>query len=107
MDQGAVGGTDQLWPAVVDVLAEAGGRVGDLAVDDEVDQVLGLVLLDRVADEPEPASRLLAALAEVTLVEGEPEIAVLEDEILSGAVVAASVHTPSASYVGILPQRST
>ena len=47
MHQRPIGWADQLGPAVVDVLAERGGRIGHLAVDDEVDQVLGLVLGDR------------------------------------------------------------
>ena len=53
--------------------------------------------------KPELARRLLAALAEVTLVEGEAEFSVLEHEVFAGAVIPASVHGPSASYVGFLP----
>jgi hypothetical protein len=90
--QGALGGADQLGPALVDVLAQGGRGVGDLAVDDEVDEVFGLVLLDGPADEAEFACRLLATLAEVALVEGEPQFSVLEHEIVARAVVAASVH---------------
>src|SRR5205807_2281384 len=78
-----------------------------LAIDHKVDQILGLVLLDRAAEEPELPRRLLAALAEVALVEGEPQLTVFEHEILARAVVAAPVHTASASYVGILLGRRT
>ena len=85
-------GPDELGPAVVDVLAQRRGRLGDLAVDDEVDQILGLVLLDGARQEAELARRLLAALAEVTLVEREPQLSVLEDEVVARAVVTASVH---------------
>ena len=74
------------------MLAERRGGVGDLAVDDQIDQVLGLVLLDGAAEEAELAGRLLAALAEVTLVEREAQLAVLEDEVVARAVVPASVH---------------
>src|SRR6185437_91687 len=90
--QRALGGAHQLGPALVDVLAQGGGGIGDLAVDDEVDEVLGLVLLDGSADEAELARGLLAAFAEVALVEGEPQFAVLEHEVVARAVIAASVH---------------
>ena len=63
-----------------------------LAVDDQVDQVFGLVLVDLAADEAELARGLLAALAKVALVEGEAELAVLEHEVLARAVIPASVH---------------
>ena len=53
----AVGGADELGPAVVDVLAEAGGRLLDLAVDGEVHEVLELALVERAADEAELARR--------------------------------------------------
>ena len=42
--QRALGRPDQLGPAVVDVLAERRGGVGDLAVDGEVDEVFELLL---------------------------------------------------------------
>src|SRR3954447_1483508 len=91
VDEGAVGGADELGPAVVDVLAEGGGRVLDLAVDGEVDQILQLLLLEAAADEAQFEGRLLAALGEVALVEGEAELAVLENEVLARVVVAASL----------------
>src|SRR3712207_8037641 len=62
--EGAVGGADELGPAVVDVLAQPRGRLGDLAVDGEVDEGLALRRLERAADEPELARRLLAARSE-------------------------------------------
>src|SRR5581483_6335042 len=106
VDERAVRGADQLGPAVVDVLAERRGGIRDLAVDDEVDQILRLILLDGSADEAEATSRLLAALAEIPFVEREPQLAVFEHEVLAGAVVPASVHRPSASYLGFLLRRS-
>ncbi len=89
--EAAVGRPHELGPAVVDVLAQLRGGVGDLAVDREVDQVLELGLAEPAADEAELHRRLLAALLEVALVEGEPELAVFEDEVLAGVVVAASL----------------
>src|SRR5437763_786942 len=74
----ALGGPHQLGPALVDVLAKGGRRIADLAVDDEVDQVLGLVVLDRSIEEPHLPRGLLAAFAEIALVEREPQLAVLE-----------------------------
>src|SRR5580704_173008 len=90
--QRALGRADELGPALVDVLAQRRCRLGDLAVDDQVDQILGLILLDGAGEEAELAGRLLTALAEVTLVEREPQLAVLEDEVIARAVVTASVH---------------
>jgi hypothetical protein len=89
MHERALGGSDELRPAVVDVLAEGGRGVGHLAVDDEVDEILGLLLLKPPADEADLARRLLAALGEVALVEGEAQLAVFEDEVVTGAVVSA------------------
>ena len=63
MHERALGRADELGPAVVDVLAERGGRVVDLAVDGEVDEVLELVLVEAAADEAELQRGLLAALA--------------------------------------------
>ena len=89
------------------MLAESGGGIGHLAVDHEVDQVLGLVLIDAAIDESQLPRRLLAALAKIALVEGEPELAVFEHEVLAGAVVPASVHTKtSGSYEGFLLGRT-
>ena len=56
-------------------------RLGDLTVDGEVHQVLALVVAERTVDESELAGGLLDALGEVTLVEREPELAVLEDVV--------------------------
>src|SRR4051794_2431707 len=84
----ALGGADELGPAVVDVLAEGGGGILDLAVDGQVDQILQLGGLEAGVEEAELAGRLLHALGEVTLVEGEPELSVLEDVVLAGVVVA-------------------
>ena len=86
----AVRRADQLGPAVVDVLAEAGGRLLDLAVDGERHEVLELGVVQAAGDEPQLVGGLLAALAEVALVEGEPEFAVFEDEVLSAVVVASA-----------------
>jgi len=72
------------------VLAQAGGRVDDLAVDREVHEVLELGVLERVADEAELAPGLLDALGEVALVEGEPEVPVFQDVVLAGVLVAAA-----------------
>jgi hypothetical protein len=83
MHERAVGRADQLGPAVVDVFAQPRGRVEDLAVDGEVDQVFELLLPEAPADEPELQRRLLAALGEVVLVEREAQLAVFEDEVLA------------------------
>ena len=90
MHERAVGRADQLGPAVVDVLAERGRRIVDLAVDGEVHEVLELGVVQAAADEAELARGLLAALGEVALVEGEAKLSVLEDEVLAGVVVAAA-----------------
>ena len=84
-------GPDQLGPVLVDVLAERGAGLGDLAVDGELEQVLQLVACEPDLDEVELHRRLLDALSEVLLVEGEPQLAVLEH------VVGARVVVPSAS----------
>jgi len=83
VDERAVGGADELRPAVVDVLAEAGGGVDDLAVDREVDEVFELLVTEAPADEAELQRGVLAALREVVLVEGEAELTVFEDVVLS------------------------
>ena len=97
MHERSLGGSDELGPALVDVLAQRRGGVRDLAVDDEVDQILRLVLLDRAAQKAELARRLLAALAEVTLVEREalrmrPRFSV-DDQDLTRMRSAASDET--------------
>ena len=43
MDEAAVGGADQVFPVLVDVLAEAGAGLVDLAVDREVEEVVELL----------------------------------------------------------------
>src|ERR1700742_4988768 len=73
VDEAAVGGTDQVLPVLVDVFAEGGGGLGDLAADREVEEVVDLVLVEPLADEFELHGRLLDALREVLLVEGEAE----------------------------------
>ncbi len=72
------------------MFAESRGGVEDLAVDREVDQVFELLLAEPAADEAELQRRLLAALGEVGLVEGEAELPVFQDEVLAGVVVFAS-----------------
>ncbi len=72
------------------MLAQRGGGVLDVAVDGEVDQILELVLAEASADEAKLEGRLLAAFAEVAFVEGEAQVAVFEDEVLTGVVVAAT-----------------
>ena len=62
----------------------------DLAVDREVDEVFELVLAQPAADEAELQRRLLAALGEVRFVEGEAQLAVFEDEVLTRVVVSAA-----------------
>jgi hypothetical protein len=62
----------------------------DLAVHREVDEVLQLGLVEASGDESELQRGLLAALREVALVEREPQLAVLEDEVLSRVVIAAA-----------------
>ena len=88
--QRAVGRADELGPAVVDVLAEPGRRILDLAVDGEVHEVLELGRVQAAADEAELARGLLDALGEITFVERETELAVFEDVVLSRVVVAAA-----------------
>ena len=51
----AVGGADELGPAIVHVLSEGGRGLLDLTVDGEVHEVLQLMLLERASDEPELA----------------------------------------------------
>src|SRR5919197_1482613 len=83
--QQSVGRADQLGPAVVDVLVEA---------DD---------------DGAELQRRLFAALAEVALVEREAQLAVFEDEVLSGVVVAAAcrIHDIGPRRGALTPARSS
>ena len=90
------------------MLAQRGRRVVHLAVDDEVDEVLELGLVEPAVDEADLQRRLLAALPEVVLVEGEAQLPVLEHEVLAGVVIASTggVHAASASYAALLPGAS-
>ena len=83
-------GPDQVLPVLVDVLAEAGAGLGDLAADREVEQVVELLLAESLVDEAELDRGLLDPLPEVLLVEGEAKLAVLEH------VVGARLVVPSA-----------
>src|SRR4029077_13787413 len=85
------GGTDQVLPVLVDVLAEGGAGLGDLAADREVEQVVELLLAQALADEGQLHRGLLDPLGEVLLVEREAELSVLQD------VVGARLVIPSAS----------
>src|ERR1700742_737342 len=79
VDEAAVGGTDEVLPVLVDVLAEAGAGLGDLAADREVEEVVDLLRAQPLVDEGQLDGRLLDPLREVLLVEGAAELAVLED----------------------------
>ena len=61
--------TDQFRPALVDVLAQGRGGVAHLAVDDEVDQILGLVRGHDRVDEPEAVAELGVAYATLQCVD--------------------------------------
>src|SRR5581483_7370748 len=67
-----------------------------------------LLLAESPADEAHLDRRLLAALGEVRLVEGEAKLPVFEDEVLSGVVVSAArgIHDEDAGVcapgVGII-----
>src|SRR3954454_15639261 len=84
------------------MLAQTRAGIGDLPVDRQVDQVLELGVAEPPADEPELDRGLLAALGEVAFVEGEAQLAVLEDEVVAGVVVAAlaCLHEWSAMSAG-------
>ena len=60
-----------------------------LAVHREVHEVLALVVAERPVDEAELAGGLLHALGEVTLVEREPQLAVLEHVVRARLVIAS------------------
>src|SRR5436305_2794241 len=89
MHERALGGADQLGPAFVHVLTQRRRGFAHLTVDHQVDQILGLVGGDLVLDESHLARGLLAALAEIPLVEGEAKLSVFEHEIVARAVVPA------------------
>src|ERR1019366_6407127 len=74
----------------------------DLTVDGEIDEVFELLLPQAPADEPELERRLLAALGGVLLVEGEAQLSVFEDEVLSRVVVSAarSLHIGGRESLG-------
>src|SRR5436190_1048989 len=99
-------GPDQLRPAIVDVLAEWRSRIGHFAVDDKAHEVLGPVILDWPPQETDLARRLLASFTEISLIEGEAQLPIFKDEVLSGAVVPTPVHEASGSYVRFLPRRA-
>jgi hypothetical protein len=90
------------------VLAQAGRGVLDLAVDGQVDQVLQLGALEPAADEAQLQRGLLDALGEVTLVEREAQVSVLQDVVLAGVSKAriASGASSGASKKRRLTQRS-
>ena len=67
----------------------------DLAVDGQVDEILQLGLVEPAGDEAELQGRLLAALAEVTLVERESEFSVFQDEVVPGVVITAARNFPA------------
>src|SRR5205807_4301731 len=89
VDERAVGGADEVVPAVVDVVAERGDRFADFAVHGQVDEILQLVSAEAGVDEAQLDGGLLDALAEVLLIEGEAQLAVLEDVVLPRVVVSA------------------
>jgi hypothetical protein len=64
-------------------LTQVGGRLQDLAVDGEVDEVFELLLAEAPPDEAKLQRRLLAPLGEVRLVEGEAQLPVFEHEMLA------------------------
>src|SRR5262249_54654832 len=105
VDEGAVRRAREVGPAVVDVLPERRRRVVDLAVDDQVDEVLELGLVQPAVDEADLQRRLLATLGEVPLFERQPQLSLPENEVLAGVVVASTrrVHAASASYARLLP----
>ena len=71
-------------------LAEGGAGLPDLAVDGQLEQVLELVLVEPLPDEVELDGRLLDALGEVPLVEGEAELSVLEHVVGAGFVISSA-----------------
>ena len=89
MDERPVRRADEVVPAVVDVVPKGRNRLTDLAVDGQVHEVLELLAAESRLDEPQLHCGLLDALAEVLLVEGEPQLAVLENVVLPRVVVAA------------------
>src|ERR1700742_352030 len=90
VDQAAGGGTDQGLPGLVDVFAEGGAGLGDLAADREVEKVVELVSGEPLVDEGQLHRRLLDPLGEVFLVEREAELSVLQ------YVIGARLVIPSA-----------
>ncbi len=90
VDEAAVGGADQLLPVLVDVLAESGAGLGDLAADGEVEEVVELLLAEALGDEAEFHCRLLDALPEVLLVEGKAQLAVLQNVVGARLVVTSA-----------------
>src|SRR6201989_122647 len=64
VDEAAVGGPDQVLPVLVDVFAEGGAGLGDLAADGEVEEVVELLLDQPLVDELELHGGLLDPLRE-------------------------------------------
>ncbi len=100
MDERAVGGTGELVPGLVDVLAEVRGGLGDLSVDAQADEVVALLGAERPVDEAEPQRRLLHPLHEVPLVEGEAQLAVLEHVVGARLVVSSSCRVHEIRWEG-------
>jgi hypothetical protein len=90
VDQRALGRADDLGPAVVDVIAERRGGIEDLPVDSEVHEILQLRVVQAFVDEAKTQRGLLAALAEVRLVEREAQFSVLEHEVLARVVISTT-----------------
>ncbi len=76
-------GPDELSPVLVDVLAEGGVGLADLAVDSQFEQIVELIGGKPVIDEVELHRGLLYALRKVLFVEREPELSVLEHVVRS------------------------
>src|SRR6201996_7386826 len=90
VDETAVGGTDQVLPVLVDVFAEGGAGLGDLAADREVEQIVDLLLAQPLVDEGQLHRGLLDPLGKILLVEREAELSVLQ------YVIGARLVIPSA-----------
>ena len=90
MHEAAVGGADELGPVRVDVLAQGRGGLADLAVHGQLEQVVELLVLEPLVDEVELHRGLFDALGEVLLVEGEAELAVLEDVVGARFVISSA-----------------
>jgi hypothetical protein len=85
-----VRGADEVVPVVIDVLAQRGAGLADLAVDGQLQQILQLVLVESLADEVELDRGLFNSLGEVALVEREAELPVLEHVVRARFVVSSA-----------------